>query len=155
MAFGNATAMMKEALVNTVPLNISWLIVAILTFFTLLIITRNAKNWLVLMLPVTIAWHVVGTHLGGLTPSFIQYIIATMLFVIDIFSINTAGQILAVFTGKKRGKSIEEQVIRSEKRRITGQRFRNIMKNTYGNTKLGLGTKEIDKIIREMKRKRR
>ena len=71
---------------QTTIFSLYWVLNIILTFLTSWLITRDINRILLLLLPVTIAWHIF-----GVPASAIWYIIITIIFVVKAFSINIRG----------------------------------------------------------------
>lgn len=71
---------------TTTVFNIEWVLNIIATVVTTILITRDKNAWAILLLPVTIMWHII-----GLTPSFIWYIITSLLLIVKIFSTDIIG----------------------------------------------------------------
>lgn len=111
----------KSFLVDITIFNIEWIISLVVIFIILILISRDANDWKILALPVTIV-----THIMGLTPSFIWYIIATIMFAVELFSTRIIGGLLQVFDKKPRQKSIEEQLFTRQYKKDTMNSIRQL-----------------------------
>jgi hypothetical protein len=98
----------KSFLVDVTVFNIDWIISLFVIVLVLLLISRDTQDWKILSLPVTIVIHIM-----GLTPSFIWYIIATIIFSVELFSTRMMGNVLHVFDKKPR-QSVEDKLFQKQ-----------------------------------------
>lgn len=78
--------------------NIDWIFSLILTFLLLIIITRNTQEWKKLLLPVSAFIHIL-----GFPPFILVYIIAVILWTIEIVSIRLVSNMMKVAVGTATG----------------------------------------------------
>lgn len=70
----------------------SWIISILLTVLTMLLLTRDTREWKQLAFPIMVGWHV-----AGVTPSILIYIGTAILFVVDVLSLEMlTGMVLEV-----------------------------------------------------------
>jgi hypothetical protein len=110
MGIEQGTGLLNDIFTNTTVFNVEWLFSIIFVVMTLAIITRDVEKWRILALPVTIMWHIV-----GIKPSMILYIFVGILFVLEAFSMQVAGNVVGtvqeMFTGKERTEDkVKKQV---------------------------------------------
>lgn len=74
---------------DTTVFGISWIIAAVVTFLAMLFISKDPNDWKELALPVTVLIYIM-----GITPSFLQFIAAAIMFSIEVFSIQRIGRVI-------------------------------------------------------------
>ena len=89
MAIQTGFDLLYNIFVDTFIFNIGWLISVLLTFFTLMALSRNPKDWKTLAFPVMVAWHII-----GIPPFFLLYIAMAMMYAIEALSLQTIGTLL-------------------------------------------------------------
>lgn len=89
--FTTGLALIKDVFTNTTVFGQLWIIPMLVVILTLVIITRDIKQWKIMALPVMIAWHII-----GLKQSMPFFILAVFFFVIELLSTETAGNLLDV-----------------------------------------------------------
>lgn len=110
--------LIKNIFLDTVVFNIDWIISVLLTFFTLLMLSRDVNDWKTLVFPVMVGWHV-----AGIPPFFLMYIAGAMLFAIESLSLQQIGTLIAGVTTeqahlfKKRLGFEEKEIARIQKQR--------------------------------------
>lgn len=115
-------AMMQSAYIDVTVFNIYWILNVVLVMATGYIISRDKGTQKYLWLPLTIAYHV-----AGIPPSYVWYIITTIMFTLGIFSADTIGNL--IWTNlKKGGQETYQQTGSYQKRKAKG--IIESMKNT-------------------------
>ena len=108
----------RSFLIDVTVFNIEWIFSLFAILIILIIISRDSNDWKILALPVTII-----THIFGLTPSFIWYIIVTIVFSVELFSTRMVGNLLQAFDKKPR-KSIQDRLFEKQyKQIVTGKQL--------------------------------
>lgn len=112
-------------------LNTPWLVHSILTLLTLIILTRDVNKWKQLALPITMLWHII-----GIQPSYLMYLGAGIVFIIDNLSINIIGKTIRTITRKKKQESNEmtkKKLLNLDKKTIS--KFHDQLVDAYKNKK--------------------
>lgn len=110
----------------------SWIFAAVVTLLLIVLITRNTKMWGILFLPMTF---VVGAVLK-LQVDFIQYTIASIVFVITAMSNEQVQNALRAMTG------FEGKLKKSVGSQLATER----LKKTLINMQAGIGLKDAGRI---------
>lgn len=79
----------KKIFIDMTVFDIKYMISIPIIFIILLLITREPQKWKLLLLPSTIF-----THLIGITPHFLIYIFASLLFAVELVSLETIGDVI-------------------------------------------------------------
>jgi hypothetical protein len=111
MAINLGFEILNNALSNLLVFNTPWIMAMVVTFLSLLIITRDPAVWRKLAFPMMLGWHVV-----GLTPNYLLYLIAGIIFIIDLFSLQGLSNILTV-SGKSINKTLLADIRRARKKK--------------------------------------
>lgn len=141
MAIQDGYDLLKAILVETTIFDLTWIVSLILTFLTLIIITRNKSEWKKLAFPVLIGWHVC-----GIKPHILLYIITSIMFVIEHLSLTGLSTILKLT--KHKLQDTERLVTQNEARKILRKtKKQEVSKFQASRGELGiLSKKEIDDI---------
>lgn len=89
MAITLGTELFRTLLLDTLPFGTSMIINLILTFFALLIITRNTKKWQELAFPVMIGWTI-----AGIPQNFLILLAGAFAMGISVLSLESIGTLL-------------------------------------------------------------
>lgn len=85
--------LIKTVIQDTYIFNISWIISAVLTMLTLLIITKDYNKWKTLAFPVMVGWHI-----SGVTPFILLYMFGAIMFAIESLSVQVISGLLSATT---------------------------------------------------------
>lgn len=91
MGIEQGVAIITESFNNTNVFGTSLVIPLLVMIITLVLITRNIKEWKALALPLAVAYAI-----AGLKISFLIYLVAIFLFVIEVISIESIDEIIGV-----------------------------------------------------------
>ena len=94
MAMQTGFDLIRTTFTDTTIFGIGWIITLIATVIAMALISgKNWSDWKTLLLPVTIALHVI-----GLVPSILQYVVGAILFVMETMSLQVLGNIAETTT---------------------------------------------------------
>lgn len=141
---------------DTTVFGLNWIIALLLTLITLLLISKEPNDWKTIALPVTTLYHAM-----GITPSFLQYLLASIIFAIEIFSLQTIGNTIDVFrqhTTKlikpNETKTLTKKFATLERNRRLKESLRETLKKATKNplqSKYLLTSEQLDEYIKKGK----
>lgn len=94
-----------------------WIIPLIVTFLSMLLITRDVEKWKILAFPIWAGWWIVGIRGTGLT-NFIIFTITAILFVIEILSTQVIGNWIQPLKRRVKGAFDREYRVEQETSRM-------------------------------------
>lgn len=103
-AISQGTSFITNAFTNTEIFGIKTIIGLIIIVLTLILITREYKQWGVLALPVLISWKIVGLQFNML-----HYLVCAITFIITAMSDITIGDLLTVRQTKNKEEILQIQ----------------------------------------------
>lgn len=110
MGIEQGTQLISEILNRFELFGIPWMLPLVLVAITMLLITRDIQEWQVLALPVTVFWHII-----GVTPHFLWYVVAIIMFVLYLLSLETIGSFLQISGNRiaRKNKSLSNNQVAS------------------------------------------
>lgn len=129
MAIDLGFTLLKNIFVDTYIFNIDWLLSAVITFLSLLWLSKDPNEWKTLAFPVMVGWHI-----AGLSPFFLLYIATAMMYAIESLSLQTIGQVITgvTRTATEKWKGIKPSLVEEEHKRITRRQKRRTIKDILG-----------------------
>lgn len=147
MAIELGYAVIRDIFLDTMIFNTAWLLSALLTFITLLALSRDANRWKELAFPVMVGWHI-----AGVPPFFLLYIAAAIMFGIECLSLQFIGEALTLIkvprSAEKKPDKLAE-IYKRENLRVKRKEVKEMFKTTGPMPDL-----DIDDILKRAKGKK-